>query len=100
MSLSWSGFADKGSGLASTNWYKLVFSTGGTPHPSCTKGTQLLLGNATKFTHTGLTNGTTYYYRVCAWDNAGNTSTGASVNAVLGEDLSRITDGRAQTRRD
>ncbi len=80
VSLSWSGFADWGSGLAGTNRYKLVFSTGGTPASSCTSGTQLLLGTATSFTHSGLTNGTTYYYRVCARDNAGNTSTGAAAS--------------------
>ncbi len=96
MSLSWAGFADGGSGLASTNRYKLVFSTGATPPSSCTSGTQLLLGNATSFTHTNLTNRTTYYYRVCARDNAGNTSTGASVNAVLGENRRRIADGGTQ----
>jgi hypothetical protein len=78
VSLSWSGFTDGGSGLASTNRYKLVFSTGGTPATSCTSGTQLFLGTATGFTHSGLTNGITYYYRVCARDNAGNTSTGAA----------------------
>ncbi len=81
VSLSWSGFTDSGSGLASTNRYKLVFSTGGTPATSCTSGTQLLLGTATSFTRTALTNGTTYYYRVCALDNAGNSSTGARANA-------------------
>jgi len=82
VSLSWSGFSDGGSGLASANPYKLVFSTGGTPAASCTSGTQLLLGSATSFTHTGLTNGTTYAYRVCAFDNAGNTSTGATASAT------------------
>ncbi len=82
VSLSWSGFTDGGSGLASTNRYKLVFSTGGSPASSCTGGTQLLLGTATSYTHTGRTNGTTYYYRVCAFDNAGNVSTGATASAT------------------
>jgi hypothetical protein len=81
VSLSWSGFTDWGSGLASTNRYKLVFSTGGTPATSCTSGTQRLLGTATSYTHTGLINGTTYYYRVCASDAAGNMSTGATASA-------------------
>ncbi len=80
VALSWSGFSDGGSGLASTNTYKLMFSTGGFPAASCTSGTQLLLGTATSFTHTGLTNGTTYSYRVCAFDAAGNVSTGATAS--------------------
>ena len=59
VALSWSGFSDGGSGLASSNTYKLVFTTSGLPAASCTNGTQLLLGTATTYTHTGLTNGTT-----------------------------------------
>ncbi len=78
VALSWSGFADGGSGLASTNTYKLMFSTGGSPAASCTSGTQIYQGTATTYTQTGLTNGTTYYYRVCAFDKAGNVSSGAT----------------------
>ena len=83
VSLSWTGFADGGSGLASSNPYKLVFATGGSPAASCTSGNQIFLGTDTSFIHTGLTNGITYNYRVCANDNAGNTSTGASASATL-----------------
>jgi hypothetical protein len=79
--LSWAGFADTTSGLASTNPYKLVYSTGAFP-ASCASGTVLYSGTATSFPHTGLTNGTTYYYRACATDNAGNMSTGATASAV------------------
>ncbi|MCI0372062.1 MAG: FG-GAP-like repeat-containing protein, partial [candidate division NC10 bacterium] len=82
VALTWSGFSDGGSGLSGTNPYRLVFATGGVPAASCTSGTQLLLGSATSFTHTGLTNGTTYSYRVCASDNAGNVSTGATASAT------------------
>ena len=82
VALSWSGFSDGGSGLASSNTYKLVFSTSSLPAASCTNGTQLLLGTATTYTHTGLTNGTTYYYRACAFDTAGNVSTGATASAT------------------
>jgi|GEM_PF-1347454 len=82
VALSWSGFSDGGSGLATSNTYKLVFSTGGSPASSCTSGTQLLLGTSTSYTHTGLTNGTAYNYRVCASDAAGNTSTGATASAT------------------
>ena len=79
--LIWSGFSDSGSGLASSNTYKLVYQTGSAPS-SCSAGTQLYLGTATSYTHTGLTNGTTYYYRVCAYDNVGNLSTGAIASAT------------------
>jgi hypothetical protein len=87
VTLNWSGFSDAGSGLATSNTYKLVFRTASLPNASCTNGTQILLGTATSFTHTGRTNGTTYYYRVCAFDTAGNTSTGATASATpqLGE---------------
>ncbi len=78
VSLSWSGFSDSGSGLGS---YKLVYSTTSTPS-SCSAGTQIFTGTGTSYTHTGLTNGTTYYYRICATDNAGNISNGATANAA------------------
>ncbi|HPP64899.1 MAG TPA: fibronectin type III domain-containing protein, partial [Candidatus Paceibacterota bacterium] len=81
ISLSWSGFSDSGSGLATTNTYKLVYQTGSSPS-SCSVGTQIYLGTNTSYTHTGLTNGTTYYYRVCAYDAVGNISTGATTYAT------------------
>src|SRR5207247_1901158 len=69
VTVSWSGFTDTGSGLGGAP-YKLVFATGAMPAGACTSGSLLLSGSATSFTHTGLANGTTYYYRVCASDKA------------------------------
>jgi len=83
VSLSWSGFTDSGgSGLKSTDTYKVVRNTGGYPNSQCTSGTQVYLGSGNSTTDTGLTNGTTYYYRACAYDNAGNVSTGATATAT------------------
>lgn len=76
--LSWSGFSDAASGIQS---YKVVYTTTASP-ASCSSGTQIYSGSATSYNHTGLTNGSKYYYRVCAIDTAGNTSTGAIATAV------------------
>src|SRR4029077_14359166 len=38
---------------------------------------------ATSFTHTGLTSGTTYNYRVCVADNVGNVASGASTSYTV-----------------
>ena len=75
VSLSWSGFSDITSGI---DEYKLVYSTSGIPD-SCSNGIQIYTGSDTSYVHSGLSTGTTYYYRVCAIDNAGNVSAGASV---------------------
>src|SRR5439155_21658268 len=72
VALSWTGFTDAGSGLATTNPYKLFSST--TDFPASCTGTPLFSGSQTSFTHSSLTNGTTYFYRLCATDNAGNRS--------------------------
>ncbi|MBI3813661.1 MAG: M23 family metallopeptidase, partial [Nitrospinae bacterium] len=65
VSLNWSGFPD--SSGRSTDYkykYKLVYSE--SQLSSCSRGTQIYSGTDTIFTHTHLTNDTTYYYRVCA----------------------------------
>jgi hypothetical protein len=87
VSLSWTGFLDSTSGIGS---YKLVYSTSGTPG-SCSSGIQIYSGSGNSYTHSSLTNGTTYYYRVCAIDNAGNVSTGATSSAKPEAPISNIT---------
>lgn len=74
--LSWTASTDANSGLATTNTYDVRFLTGATA-PTCTTGTSVYLGTALTTTHTSLTNGTQYSYRVCAYDAVGNASTGA-----------------------
>jgi len=72
--LSWAGFSDALSGLKD---YKLVVGTAG--YPACiTAG--IYTGTGTTFSHEGRTLGLTYYYRVCASDNVGNVSTGATAS--------------------
>ena len=78
VSLDWSGFSDPTSGIAS---YTLVFGTSGIP-ASCLAGTQIYSGTAASYLHTGLTNGTPQYYRLCATDNAGNASVGLTASAT------------------
>ena len=53
-----------------------------TGYSAACNGTPLYTGSATSFSHSGLTNGTTYYYRVCVSDKAGNTATGATATAT------------------
>ena len=78
LALSWSGYSDPGSGVAG---YTLVYGIG-TPPVSCSAGTQLYTGGSTSFIHTSLSKSSTYYYRVCAADNAGNVSSGAVASAT------------------
>jgi len=78
--LSWSGFGDAASGLRSSNTYTIRFAQSVTAPANCTTGS-LVPGYAagTSATHTGLTNGLPYSYRVCAFDNVNNgPSTGAT----------------------
>ncbi len=83
-SLSWNAAYDTGgSGLASSNRYIVKRNTGSAPNAQCTNGTQVYLGTGTSTTATGLTNGQTYYFRVCAYDTAGNISQGATASSTL-----------------
>jgi hypothetical protein len=87
--LSWTGFQDAGLGIAS---YTVVYSTTTTPS-SCTTGTVAYSGPASTFTHTGLTDGTTYYYRICTTDEAGNSSTGIPISARPAPEYNEPTGG-------
>ena len=78
VALSWSGFSDPGTGIAS---YVLRRAVGTTPPSSCTAGTEAWRGTGSSTTVTGLTDGTTYAWRLCALDGAGNLSAGATTLA-------------------
>lgn len=54
----------------------------GIPSSSCSSGTSVYSGLNTSYTHASLSNGSPYYYRVCATNSAGVTSSGATASAV------------------
>jgi chitodextrinase len=76
--LSWSGFTDATSGVAS---YRLVGAAGASA-PSCASGPILYEGSAQELSHPGLAYDTRWSYRVCALDEAGNVSPGAAVTVT------------------
>ena len=78
VSLSWNGFSDQGSGIAS---YKLVSSPVSSP-TSCAASVPIYVGAATSFTDAAAVNAIPSYYRVCAVDHAGNVSAGAVASAT------------------
>jgi len=100
IALRWTGFSDAGTGVAS---YLVVGARGAVAPASCT-GTALYAGTAASATVTGLANGETYSYRVCAVDGAGNLSTGATASAAPRPEANpptgtiRINGGAAFTR--
>ena len=82
ISLRWSGVSDAASGLATTNPYRLVYSTSTSPATRCTNGAPIFVGAAGQFEHQNLVAGARYFYRLCATDKAGNVSMGAVGFAV------------------
>jgi hypothetical protein len=76
--LSWSPATDAHSGISGYQVYSIANST---TAPSCGRGTLIYSGTGTSFTHSALTNGATYSYRVCPVDVAGNVGTGAVATA-------------------
>lgn len=84
VSLAITGATDAGSGIAG---YRVVFSTTATAPASCAVGSVLADGTATSWAHEGLVAGTTYRYRICAIDRAGNVAAGALVSAMAVAEL-------------
>jgi hypothetical protein len=78
LALSWTGFVDAGTGVAS---YRVAGAPGSTAPARC-DGPVVYAGTATTATIAGLGNGTAYSVRVCAVDAAGNLSAGATVSAT------------------
>ncbi|NTV15594.1 MAG: hypothetical protein HGA96_16980, partial [Desulfobulbaceae bacterium] len=81
--LTWTAASDAGLGLRATNTYDVRVLAGGSTYPTCSSGTSIYSGTGLAFTHTGLTNGLPYYYRVCAYDAADNVSIGATANSEI-----------------
>jgi hypothetical protein len=76
VALAWSGFADAGSGVAA---YRLAQAASATPPSTC--NAPAWTGAASGLSISGLTNGTTYSWRLCAVDGAGNASSGVTLSA-------------------
>lgn len=83
VSLEWEGFADDDSGVAG---YRVTFSTT-TPPVTCLDGTLVYEGPDARADHRGLLDGVKHYYRVCAFDRAGNVSSGVLTAATPGEPI-------------
>jgi hypothetical protein len=81
ITVGWTGFTDANSYIKS---YKLVYGT--TAPSSCATGTVGYQGSATSATISGLTNGTTYHFRVCALDAVENISTGVATSGFPSTD--------------
>lgn len=81
--LDWPGFFD----LSGIKKYSLFYSTLAVPAGCSGTGLTLASDTSISYTHTGLTAGKIYYYRVCAMDNAGNTTTGATASMKAASDL-------------
>lgn len=80
VALAWRGFADPGAGIAS---YKVVY--GSAAPATCNAGTVAATGlpsSSLGTRVTGLVNGTTTFFRVCAVDAVGNVSTGVVVSGL------------------
>lgn len=90
--LTWTGFQDAGSGIAN---YTVVYSTTTAPI-SCTAGAVAYSGPDSSFTHTGLTDGTKYYYRICTTDEAGNSSVGIKVDGRPAPEYNAPTSGTVE----
>jgi hypothetical protein len=78
VTLAWTAATDATSGV---DGYRLVGAAGATAPASCTAGTLLYSGSALTFTHT-LAAKTTFSYRLCAKDKAGNMSAGSTKSAT------------------
>jgi hypothetical protein len=60
----------------------VVYAAGATAPTSCSAGTLLTTTTGTSASLTGLAAGATHAFRVCAVDNAGLVSTGATASAT------------------
>jgi hypothetical protein len=77
VSLRWTSASDP-NGI---DKYRLVFAPGTTAPASCSAGALLYLGSALAYDHTGLPSRSTYSYRLCAIDKAGNMNSGVARTA-------------------
>ena len=79
VALSWTGFSDDNSGISEM---RVVGREGVRAPNNCSSDTEYYSGTGSSTTISGLDNGTTYAFRVCAVDAAGNLSTGATASGT------------------
>lgn len=98
VTLSWSAAHDT-SGISA---YRLLVAPD--IAPSCTDGSLIYTGAGRTFTHTGVSNGTLYGYRLCPIDGAGNLGAGSTASVRPAPELTppagslSINAGSASTR--
>ncbi|HND31978.1 MAG TPA: hypothetical protein PLA94_18370, partial [Myxococcota bacterium] len=79
ISLSWSGFTDSQSGMAS---YKVVYAQSATAPADCSSGTLAYSGGLPSTVLSGLTGARQYSARICGVDAAGNLSSGVTASGT------------------
>ena len=90
--LNWTTASDSRSGLRTTNPYKVMRKTGTYPSSKCADGDKIYQGDSNSVVDDGLTNGTTYYYRVCAYDKVNNVSNGTTAKVKVNWVTKKITN--------
>ena len=77
--VSWTAATDSGSNITR---YTLVYSKDAAVPADCDSGTQAYQGSGLSVNLEGLDNDSTYRFRLCALDGAGNTGVGGKVNVT------------------
>ncbi|VAV82284.1 hypothetical protein MNBD_DELTA01-15, partial [hydrothermal vent metagenome] len=66
-------------------YVKIVRATGATAPANCSSGTDSYIGTSESYNDSGVTNGTQYSYRICAYNTGTLASTGVTGSATAGD---------------